>query len=65
MREILGVPDKKHPLYVCTVVKDGMGRNLDAFKKFRDNVEQKFASVDCDSIPQVVFFSDVGKVDFA
>ena len=62
MKSLMGEPDDKHPLFVCTVVKDGFGLGLDDFVKFKDRVEAKFAFAKVQ--PTILFFTDCEKVDF-
>ena len=62
MKRLLGEPDEKHPLFVCTVVKDRFGLKLDDFTKFRDMVENKFLGAKVQ--PVVLFFTDCRKYDF-
>ena len=61
MKRLLGEPDEKHPLFVCTVVKEGFGLNFDRFMKFRDMVEDKFMGTMVQ--PVVLFFTDCKKYD--
>lgn len=63
MQNLLGVPDEKHPLFVCTVVKDGFGLKLDDFIHFRDMVEDKF-KFNTNAQPVVLFITDCKKFDF-
>ena len=63
MQDLLGVPDEKHPLFVCTVAKDGFGVNVDSFIKFRDMVEDKF-KFNSNVQPVVLFLTDCKKFDF-
>ena len=64
MRGLLGHPDEKHPLFVCTVVKDGFGLDLSDFVKFRDAIESKFTPSRENCPPTVVFVTDCKKFDF-
>ena len=61
MKRLLGEPDEKHPLFVCTVVKDRFGLKLEDFTKFRDLVEGKFIGAKVQ--PVVLFFTDCKKYD--
>lgn len=62
MKRLLGEPDEKHPLFVCTVVKDRFGLKLEEFTKFRNRVEDKFIGAKLQ--PVVLFFTDCRKYDF-
>ena len=62
MRKAMGEPDEKHPLFVCTVVKDGFGLRLEDFTKFRNRVEDRF--IEAKVQPVVLFFTDCKKYDF-
>lgn len=62
MKCLLGEPDEKHPLFVCTVVKDRFGLKLEDFTKFRNMVENKFIGAKVQ--PVVLFFTDCKKYDF-
>ena len=62
MKRLLGEPDEKHPLFVCTVVKDRFGLKLEDFTKFSDMVEDKFIGAKVQ--PVVLFFTDCKKYDF-
>jgi hypothetical protein len=62
MKRLLGEPDEKHPLFVCTVVKDRFGLKLEDFTKFRDMVEDRFMGAKVQ--PVVLFFTDCKKYDF-
>ena len=42
MQKLLGIPDEKHQLYVCTVAKDGFGMSLEEMVKFRNRIEDRF-----------------------
>ena len=50
-----GVPDKYHPLYVCTVAEAGFGTDINSFIRFREMVESKFHKVGIS--PVVLFLS--------
>lgn len=63
MQKILGSVDEKHPLFVCTVVKDGFGLKFEKLVAFRDMVEDKF-NLKSVSQPIVMFFTDCKKFDF-
>lgn len=62
MKKALGSPDEKHPLFVCTVVKNRFGLKLDDFIEFRNRVENKF--IGAKTQPVVLFFTDCKKYDF-
>lgn len=62
MKKAMGEPDEKHPLFVCTVVKDRFGLKLEDFTKFRDRVEDRFMGAKVQ--PVVLFFTDCKKYDF-
>ena len=62
MKKAMGEPDEKHPLFVCTVVKDGFGLRLEDFTKFRNRVEDRF--IEAKVQPVVLFFTDCKKYDF-
>ena len=62
MKRLLGEPDEKHPLFICTVVKDRFGLKLEDFTKFRNLVEDKFMGAKVH--PVVLFFTDCKKYDF-
>ena len=62
MKKAMGEPDEKHPLFVCTVVKDRFGLKLEDFTKFRDMVEDRFFGSKIQ--PVVLFFTDCKKYDF-
>ena len=62
MKRLLGEPDEKHPLFICTVVKDRFGLKLEDFTKFRNMVEDKFMGAKVQ--PVVLFFTDCKKYDF-
>ena len=65
MQKTLGVPGEGHPLFVCTVVKDGFGRDIEAFRRFRSGIEGKFSATGNSSIPVVLFFTDVQNHNFS
>ena len=55
MVKMLGEPyDDKHPLFACTVVKNGFGTKIHDIVRFRDEIEDKFKIR-----PIVLVFSDV------
>ena len=62
MKKAMGEPDEKHPLFVCTVVKDRFGLKFEDFTKFRDRVEDRFMGAKVQ--PVVLFFTDCKKYDF-
>ena len=62
MKRTMGEPDEKHPLFVCTVVKDRFGLKLEDFTKFRNIVEERFFGLKVQ--PVVLFFTDCKKYDF-
>ena len=62
MKKLRGEPDEKHPLFVCTVVKDRFGLKLDDFIEFRYRVENKFIGSNVQ--PVVLFFTDCMKYNF-
>ena len=55
MVKMLGEPDDdNHPLFVCTVVKNGFETEIHDIVRFRDEIEDKFKIR-----PTVIVFSDV------
>lgn len=64
MRTLRGQPDEKHPLFVCTIVREGFGLGVGDFVKFREQVESKFNPGIDKCSPTTVFFTDCTKFDF-
>lgn len=66
MRNRLGTPDEKHPLFVCTVVKDCFGLEFKDFVSFKMGIEGAY-SPGHGMTPTVVFITDCTKFksDFA
>ena len=63
MRKQLGAPDSRHPLFICTVAKDGFGLRLQDFIEFHSKVEEKFF-LPSGVQPIVLFFTDCQKHGF-
>ena len=61
MKGLCGGFDEKHPLFVCTTIKNGFGVEMESFVGFRDAVENKFINEGIR--PIVLFFTDC-KFDF-
>lgn len=64
MRKLLGQPDEKHPLFVCTIVKDAFGLKMEDFVEFKTKVESKFNPGIDKCNPTMVFFTDCNRFDF-
>lgn len=64
MRKLLGCPDETHPVFVCSVIKDGFGLKLEDFVNFKLKVESRSNPREDKFSPTVVFFTDCTKFDF-
>lgn len=57
MRNRLGTPDEKHPLFVCTIVKDCFGLEFKDFVDFKNKIESEY-NPGHGINPTVVFLTD-------
>ena len=60
MRNRLGAPDEKYPLFVCTIVKDCFGLEFKDFVDFKNKIESEY-NPGHGMNPTVVFLTDCTK----